>query len=1677
MKNKFYRIISLVLSILVLATACICPTIASGAETAKMVHIESNHKGPFGIQIAAIAGETYTYKFSMTNGVDINVVLHDRDARYQDLNATVVLKSSVNKGSYTDYEYEVTVPATVTKNTVILGITFNGSGPWDCYFFNPTCYRTSDPEKTELLAYKFEDGYLNGWLWKYTSFGNSGNLTEKSFTEDSKTGKVSVVDYDENLIPKAKMVQINSTHKGPFAAAVKVTAGEKYTFKFSLSDTVAFNVAMHDKDSRHQNLNAAATLKSSVDKGGYTMYEYEVVAPASYTKDVAMLGLTFDNSAAYQAYFFDASCYKTSDTTKAELFANGSFVNGYLNAWSWKYTNFGSAGNLTEKTFVEDSLETTVKVIEFDETLMPSPKMVQINSTHEGPFAAAVKVTAGEKYTFKFSLSDTVAFNVVMHDKDSRHTNLNAAATLKNSEDKGGYTVYEYEVVVPASYTKDVAMLGLTFDNSTAYQAYFFDASCYKTSDTSKTELFANGTFISGYLNSWTWKYTNFGSAGNLTEKTFTEDSLETTVKVIEFNESLMPTDYSKKMLKINSAAHKGVFGTQITAVAGESYTFKFGISNTVDFDVVMFDKDSRHQNLGASANLKSSENKGGYTLYEYEVVVPASVTKTTVVIGLLFNETSTFECYFFDASCYRTLDTNKFELISNGNFAEGYLNGWLWKYTTFGSTANLTEKTFAEDNKEITVKVLEFDETLMPDNSTKMLKINSAGHKGVFGTQIDGVAAGEAYTFKFGLSNNVKFNVVMFDKDARYQNLNATATLKNSDDKGGYTLYEYEVVVPATVQKTTVIIGLLFDETTNFECYFFDASCYKTSDVSKTELLKNGTFKDGFLNSWLWKYTTFGNTTNLTEKTFTEDNKEITVKVVYFDEALMPDNSPKMLHFVSQSFGPFGQHINVKDGETYVFNFKMSNNIKFDVVVNDNDQRHVPTAGVTVKQISAEDKGRYAEYSFEVTMPETVLSTKTGLSTDIVVLGIKLKGVAPFDGYFADASVYKKSDASKTEMLENGDFASGFLDKWVFKYTGFLSGDNLGLKFATFKDDAKSVTLEVVKFDEEKMQNVPLEAPDDKPKMLYFKTNNKGPINQRVTVVPGATYTITFSISNNVENISVGIFDNDKRHMQLEAKSKFVAGEDKGRYSVLTYEITMPNVIKDQNGNDTTTVFLGVLFGGTLPVEGYFFDAILYKNGDETKTNMFKNGDFFSGYLDYWAWRWNADFSSESKHGATKGTFKHSDGDVYLEVVRRDESVMEDVSAVLPDPSRKMIYFKNGAVTQPFSAWVDCEPGKKFIVKYSIYATDEVVPHFNANGLRGNLNGNLEKLSEVKTGKHTTYTYRMTVPQSYSSDKLIFLGFRMPFYAEGYLFDIECYAEGEKESAWDNGDFMFGFNDWIWGWTVTWFSKAGNQLKEWSDGMNEIRLVPYDLSLIDALDNEINRDDGEWWKPSDIVEKEEYKGVATVTGTFKDQNGTAIPNVTMILKSLKKTYTSVADENGAFSFKNIVADFYELYYVNAEGEEVLTDFAYALANGDTAKLSVVTDTTELTKVEVSGLKGTVYTPELKVVSNLKVYLRGFGDVKTDKDGNFAFKEVPVGKYELYTVLEDGSEYVFREVEVKENIELAVKLKYAPETETQTDEEAEESFNWIWIIVICGAVVILAAGLTVFVVLKKKSKK
>ena len=388
-----------------------------------------------------------------------------------------------------------------------------------------------------------------------------------------------------------------------------------------------------------------------------------------------------------------------------------------------------------------------------------------------------------------------------------------------------------------------------------------------------------------------------------------------------------------------------------------------------------------------------------------------------------------------------------------------------------------------------------------------------------------------------------------------------------------------------------------------------------------------------------------------------------------------------------------------------------------------------------------------------------------------------------------------------------------------------------------------------------------------------------------------------------------------------------------------------------------------------------------------------------------------------------------------------------------------------------------------EYIISYSVFTTsnEQVVPALNANGGRGELNGNMELVGEpVNHGYYTSYTYKLTIPGTYTQ-KLAFLGFSLPFYAEGYLFDFECHpVEDPSVSGWENGDFSQGLDGWILGWSATWFTDYGRGLTYWSDGTQFVQVLPRHLKFVEDLANDMTRDDGEWWTPADVAEEEEVEnGVANVSGTFVDENGKPVPNVKLVLKSDNNSYTTKTDSKGRFAFSNIVAQYYDLYFVNAKGEEISTDISIVLSDGDNATIKITTDTSNLAKK--SGFSGTVYTPQLKTVPNLKIYLRGFGETVTDADGKFAFTDVPVGEYDLYTVLDDGSEYIFRTVSIKENVELAVKLKFAPGGDVViTDDGDIQDGNWFMdnlplIIAIVSAIgIIVAVAIIVFIVLKKK---
>ena len=277
------------------------------------------------------------------------------------------------------------------------------------------------------------------------------------------------------------------------------------------------------------------------------------------------------------------------------------------------------------------------------------------------------------------------------------------------------------------------------------------------------------------------------------------------------------------------------------------------------------------------------------------------------------------------------------------------------------------------------------------------------------------------------------------------------------------------------------------------------------------------------------------------------------------------------------------------------------------------------------------------------------------------------------------------------------------------------------------------------------------------------------------------------------------------------------------------------------------------------------------------------------------------------------------------------------------------------------------------------------------------------------------------------------------------------------------------------------------SETKEEILSKNGILVIPSGEYIIAETDY------GEWWAPGSVVEEELDE--ATVKGNLKSKDGVALSEVKVQLYSNEKTYDTVTDSNGDFSFGVILTGTYELFTVDEDGNKYSTGNYLTFEKDDIVTLNLVldkdvayntspdsnvndntlvTDTNNNANVKTANgiVKGNVYTPDLKPVSNITIYLGDFAKITTDKDGYFEFNEVPAGKYDIYSIMDDDSKQILRTIELAENTELSMKLKY--ET-NQEPVQAEEDSNWPWII-IAGVIALVVAGVVVFVIVKNKRK-
>ena len=274
-------------------------------------------------------------------------------------------------------------------------------------------------------------------------------------------------------------------------------------------------------------------------------------------------------------------------------------------------------------------------------------------------------------------------------------------------------------------------------------------------------------------------------------------------------------------------------------------------------------------------------------------------------------------------------------------------------------------------------------------------------------------------------------------------------------------------------------------------------------------------------------------------------------------------------------------------------------------------------------------------------------------------------------------------------------------------------------------------------------------------------------------------------------------------------------------------------------------------------------------------------------------------------------------------------------------------------------------------------------------------------------------------------------------------------------------------------------FAEEGKftNLIESMTGPSSFQEIPYDPSVFVFYYDDSSFDDGDW--SGELAEYAATTGA--VSGRVVNSKQESVAGITMMLTPGNNTVKT--DENGNYSFTNLNPGNYELYLVEANGNKLLC-YDVEVKAGILSNIPLITylDASELiveipedsdgdTTVEQTpygALRGYYLDKDGNPIKGAKIYLKGLGFVETNAKGMFEFSKLPVGEYEVYTKLDDGTVHVFRKVEIEAYKGSLIKLV----------EPTTGGFNWLWVIIPSASVVLLAgaAFVTILIIKKKKTK-
>lgn len=612
-------------------------------------------------------------------------------------------------------------------------------------------------------------------------------------------------------------------------------------------------------------------------------------------------------------------------------------------------------------------------------------------------------------------------------------------------------------------------------------------------------------------------------------------------------------------------------------------------------------------------------------------------------------------------------------------------------------------------------------------------------------------------------------------------------------------------------------------------------------------------------------------------------------------------------------------------------------------------------------------------------------------------------------------------------------------------------------------------------------------DQPSDNMLVLSHKGENAARFLQKVSLTKGKKYNVSFDYIDGSDQLDkgivLGVFD--------EQGNK-VCSADNGGISLTSEDENYFHRTYSFNFNGSSgDYYIGFFISGD---HSFAVTNIDVSASDNAGKNLIKNGDF-KDHLN----NWTVDGASSQDEDIKTIVGDDSKTTAMVQYYSGKNEYFDKASnePVEELGTEKMLYVENFSGYRTFLQrfYKIIKPDTKYAFECSISSAIDYKLQVRKSGDRVAIYKldpenvvDVEAETELGTVNYRHAYYEFEIPDTV--DNQIFIGFEFSSGQTATIFDLKLYEvdDPDKTNLFVNPDFSQGLDEWIWGWTI-WFNHATDStgLVKWEGDTGKLILKKYDYKNLVTYFDDRYFIDGKWWDDKDVGEP--ASETASVSGTLKDSNGRALSNVELAFSSDDYEVKGQTDSNGNFNFDSIPAGKYDISVYDSTGEDYYVSYV-VLIDGGKYNLDIVCDISNVSldmlydseDIEENGvihygkIKGTVYTPDRKIIPGLTVYLNNGQSVVTDENGNFEFDSLAGAEYKIYTKVKGGY-YVLKTVNLQENTVVTLKLKYSYNYKPKTEVIDEGLPAWVWILISAsGAVVLLAGAFTAFFIIRKRKK-